>query len=73
MTHYVPFFTTVRQRLHTAVCGAVVYMPAHSIEPTCQKCAAWLAAEEAEAAALLKQWDEEDAAKRAALKEATRG
>lgn len=66
-THYVAYFAEPHARYRTAVCGAHVFMSDHSVEPTCPACAAWLAADEAEAKQLQLKWDAEEAEKRAAL------
>ena len=65
-THYLPAFTSLRQRVQLAVCGRAINPEQHSTEPTCPKCHAWLEADEAEARSLAAQWDAEDAAKLAA-------
>jgi len=44
-THYIPSFTVARGHQQQAVCGAWAETASqHSAEPTCPKCAAWLAA-----------------------------
>ena len=59
-THYTPYFAErFGQRLHRAVCGALITMRDHRVEPGCQKCKAWLEADDAEAKALSAKWDEE--------------
>ncbi len=45
-THYIPAFTEVRNGTQRTVCGAYVTFRAHSPEPTCPECAAWLAGTE---------------------------
>ena len=65
MTHYIPAFTTVHQRLQMAVCGKIIDQREHSAEATCPRCAAWIDADEKEAAALSALWDREAEEKRA--------
>lgn len=72
LTHYLPYFTERRRGALLAVCGASVAWDEHSPEPTCPQCAAWIDADEKEAAALAAKWDREDAAKRAAAQGVSR-
>ena len=66
-THYIPSFT--KRRGHgahaeeIAVCGSFVPIRAHSIEPSCPACAAWLVKDAIDTDALVKQWAAEDAAR----------
>lgn len=72
ITHYLPAFTSVRQRLQMAVCGKLIEQHEHSAEPSCDKCQRWIDADEKEAKVLAAQWDAEDAAKRASAHGASR-
>ena len=59
VTHYIPAFTSMHQRLQMAICGRIIAWNEHSPEPTCPRCAAWIDADEKEAAALSALWDRE--------------
>ena len=59
MTHFIPGLTSAKQRLGMAICGRIIDWGEHSISPTCPRCAAWLEADEQEAAALSALWDRE--------------
>lgn len=48
MTHYIPAFTTRYHGQQRAVCGEYVSQARHSVEPTCQPCAAYLTSQAAE-------------------------
>jgi uncharacterized paraquat-inducible protein A len=67
-SHYLPAFTTRRQRVQMAACGTFINPEEHSQEPTCARCKAWLDADTEEAAALAKLWDLEAETKRNAAK-----
>lgn len=66
MSHYIADYASQHQHLRLAVCGKLIDTREHSPEPDCEKCSAWVDADEKDAAALAAQWDEEAEAKRIA-------
>lgn len=74
VTHYVPYFTEPHRdrSLRTAVCGQLIRMSEHAVQPSCARCEAWIEADNKEAKTLAAKWDREDAAKRAAAQGVSR-
>ena len=66
MSHYISDFTSRRHTIRLAVCGKLIDTREHSPEPDCEKCSAWVDADEKEAATLAARWDEEAEAERIA-------
>lgn len=51
-SHYIPWMTQAVGQFQRAACGELVLRTAHSAEPTCQECAAFLVQDSADFEAL---------------------
>ncbi len=71
-TCYVPYFTSTRSGLKTAVCGRLVTMNEHSVTPSCPQCASWLDADDKETKRIVARWAAEDAERNAHVAEPVR-
>ena len=63
MTHYIPYFTQYRMDRQRAVCGLFINEKAHSPEPSCPQCLAWIQQDTLDTFALVDEWDNEAAEK----------